>query len=1289
MTARFTQSQLRITVSLGVALAMAAALCAVRVTAQSAGVNVPVLPVVQPGNGLTTLEAALRGDLFLNRQLEPTIAVSTRNPNHVVAFFNDYRAIDIQDFGVGQGNVARNNVFRGLLAKVFGRPARSTRKPPLPARAAAAEAWVGMARSSDGGLTWTGSFVPGSPFDSSPASMASPVKGLEAGSDPVAFAAPCGIVHVVSIFFTRGGQSKMVVTTYQDENTNEGGEAFFYKHQTVVESANNATNGHFVDKPAIAVDVLRGQSSDPCAHNVYVSYTTFNGLTSAGKIQSEVIFAKSTDNALTFTRSKLNQPFTENQGTALAVDPRPGIPNTQNGGGGTLYLAWRHFDDPDAIIVTRSTNFGQTFGKPLKITAAPMQTFDQPSIPTTTPNITPAEIAFRSNAFPTMAVGANGNVFVAWQERVDINPNSGTFGLPAAGGSPRIVLMRSTNAGKNWSGPDGTSDQQRAVDLGDRDTVLPEDGLGLLPRLRPSGPQVMPKLTFGGGRLFLSYYESLGLLGPQDTINLADVTPVNIAPPASYIAGIDRVMNVRGALLDPNTGLLLNGTATAQISRYPIRVGANLANGEQLSDIEAVNAPCSPDFGPDLPACVRKVNRVGGPHSGGGTTPFIGDYIDATPIVTFVPDGNAWRWAIGQNDVPYRAFRSIWADNRNQVPPPGNDPALYPNYSPTSNDCINPGSRNMDVFTSLVNAELVVSAPTTFTKLGAVTHAYPIFVQNMTNANRYFRFTFLLGGGIASFDQFTDADEIRNGIFAFSSFTPVVYVQPSATGTVKVSVEELTCPLDNPVTPEIEGNCTVGGLSGTATINVDPTNTATVAFESHNPLVPNPLVPNPLVPNPLVPNPLVPNPLVPNPLVPNITASNSTLQNATVYDVQYGVTTVTNEGNTTTAFTSDVKIDNPEQYEGKYVFQLVVYKESASGGFQACNTSNIPGFQILASVPMTTAMLNPLVPNPLVPNPLVPNPLVPNPLVPNPLVPNATYNVAPSDHGPTEQNSHDGTTHAPLGPDQVHVALFAYRIVPLPPPGQPDPVPPFNPQVDPPSHNVISASCNSDGTCPTSFVAPDLVVDGAPSVSPSPLAPGGSVNVSFVLRNNENYAANAEDGNFVHKLYLSTNTVLDPGDFELGIVGTSTGVLGVGATQPFMGTAPTPIPPSTPEGVRYLLLFVDADREVSEINEPNNVVAIPVTVEVPNEAPVASGSSVSTNEDTPKQITLAATDGNGNSVSFQIVTQPTHGSLGVISAVNCTGSNPSSCTASVTYTPGQELQRSGSIHLQGQGHAER
>ncbi len=157
----------------------------------------------------------------------------------------------------------------------------------------------------------------------------------------------------------------------------------------------------------------------------------------------------------------------------------------------------------------------------------------------------------------------------------------------------------------------------------------------------------------------------------------------------------------------------------------------------------------------------------------------------------------------------------------------------------------------------------------------------------MTNANRYFRFTFLLGGDIASFDQFTDADEIRNGIFAFSSFTPVVYVQPSATGTVKVSVEELTCPLDNPVTPEIEGNCTVGGLSGTATINVDPTNTATVAFESHNPLVPNPLVPNPLVPNPLVPNPLVPNPLVPNPLVPNITASNSTLQNATVYDVQY------------------------------------------------------------------------------------------------------------------------------------------------------------------------------------------------------------------------------------------------------------------------------------------------------------------------------------------------------------------------------------------------------------------
>ncbi len=1257
--------------TLWLTLAVTCALVA-GVDAQQAGQNVSVLPVVKPavpGDPASVLDAALKGDLYMQRQLEPTVAASTRNPNHLLAFFNDYRAVDVpSDTGIGEGLVAKFvGLLKGVLAKLVGRP---TGKPALPHAAAAAEAWVGMSRSDDGGLTWSGGFVPGSPFDGSPASQASPVKGLEAASDPVAFAAPCGYVHLAFIAFTRGGSSKLVVATYQDENASEGGESFFYKGTSVVEVGDNATNGHFVDKPSIAVDVARGASADPCAHSIYVGYSTFVGLQKNGKIQTQVTVAKSTDSGQTFTTLKLNQTWNESQGTAIAVDPRPGTPKTT--GGGTIYVAWRHFNSPDTILVSKSLDFGLTFSKAQALPAAPLETFDQPSMSTAA--YAPADIAFRSNAFPTIAVADNGRVFVAWQERVDIATGSAGFGMPAPGGSPRIVLMRLTDGGVTWTGPDGTQGQQRAVDLGDRDVdpaSWPAPGLGFLPQARASGPQVMPKLSFGGGRLYLSYYESRGLLGAKDTISPADTT----GPAPGFITGIDRVMDVRGALLNPATGALLDG-ATSQISRYPVRADLGIlgpGHVEQLGDIEAVNAPCLPDDPTATKGCVRRVNRVGAAHSGGGTTPFMGDYIDATPIVTFVPDllTGGWRWATAAPDVPYRAFRSIWTDNRNQVPPPGGV-ADYPNYSPpgTGVPCINPGSRNSDVFISEVKADLVVSAPTTFTKLGSIKHAYPVFVQNTTAANRYFRFTIETGADIASFDQFSNdpaADVIQNGIFAFSSFTAVVYVEPNATGTVRVNVQELTCTPDNPATPENEAGCTPapGGSSGTATINLDPTNTVPVTEETHNPLVPNPLVPNPLVPNPLVPNPLVPNPLVPNPLVPNplvpnplvpnITASNSLLQDpgTTIYNVLYGTTSITNGGNTTTAFTPDVKIDNPSQYNGEYVFQLVVYKTSASAGFalfeDQCNTSNIPGFQILASVPMTSDMLNPLVPNPLVPNPLVPNPLVPNPLVPNPLVPNATVTIAPSDAGPSAPSgatrlaaglngpisSDDGTLHAPKRQDEVHVALFAYQIVE-------HPTHVFNPNPasaggDPPSIKVFSTSCNSDNTCPSDFRAPDLIVDGTPAVSPSPLVPDNPVTISLTLKNQGNATANSENSFYSHQAYLSADNVLDAGDVDLGVFATTTGALLPNGTAELSGTTLFAIPPGI-SGSRYLLIFVDSGREVSEVDEANNIVAVPVVIPAPSTT--TFGSVAPPVVKYGDQFTLTASTDSGGAITYSTVSGP-------------------------------------------------
>ena len=74
------------------------------------------------------------GDPFLQRQNEPSVAVSTRNPLHLLAGANDYRTVDLP----------------GLL----GIEERG-------------DAWLGVFKSFDGGQTWQSTLLPGYPLDRS------------------------------------------------------------------------------------------------------------------------------------------------------------------------------------------------------------------------------------------------------------------------------------------------------------------------------------------------------------------------------------------------------------------------------------------------------------------------------------------------------------------------------------------------------------------------------------------------------------------------------------------------------------------------------------------------------------------------------------------------------------------------------------------------------------------------------------------------------------------------------------------------------------------------------------------------------------------------------------------------------------------------------------------------------------------------------------------------------------------------------------------------------------------
>ena len=71
----------------------------------------------------------------------------------------------------------------------------------------------------------------------------------------------------------------------------------------------------------------------------------------------------------------------------------------------------------------------------------------------------------------------------------------------------------------------------------------------------------------------------------------------------------------------------------------------------------------------------------------------------------------------------------------------------------------------------------------------------------------------------------------------------------------------------------------------------------------------------------------------------------------------------------------------------------------------------------------------------------------------------------------------------------------------------------------------------------------------------------------------------------------------------------------------------------------------------------------------PNAAPVATGSSVSTPEDTPRTITLPASDADGDTITRAIFQSPTRGTLGPIAGAN------------VTYTPTAHLNGADSFQF--------
>ena len=265
------------------------------------------------------------------RQNEPSVAVDPRNTQVLVGSSNDYCGVYNQTDSAGH---------------------------PVPT----GPIWLGYYRSEDSGRNFVSSLVPGYPDDHSPyrrlsqartASAGDPVIawdnhgraffGSESSDDPAGSPKTFGDVWV----------ARYVNTVRPNGPTSEDGKR--YAGTTIVERGSSAPNllGKFNDKTAIEVDRTGGR----CEGDVYFSWSRFSG--NAGGVS--IMFARSTDHGRTFsTPQKVSKNSHDVQFPDIAVT-----------GNGDVYVVYRQFADsaqPDAILYSRSTDCGQTFGPPRLIT---------------------------------------------------------------------------------------------------------------------------------------------------------------------------------------------------------------------------------------------------------------------------------------------------------------------------------------------------------------------------------------------------------------------------------------------------------------------------------------------------------------------------------------------------------------------------------------------------------------------------------------------------------------------------------------------------------------------------------------------------------------------------------------------------------------------------------------------------------------------------------------------------------------------------------------------------------
>ena len=709
------------------------------------------------------------GDPYLQRQNEPTLAVSSVNPRHLVASANDYRSVDVPDPAAG--------------AAIIG------------------DAWIGLFKSLDGGQTWKSVLLPGYPQECSaiamenarrasavppqPALPVNPLCGYPAAADPVVRAGTDGLFYLAGLNFLRDKSgSRIFVARFIDDNNKENGSATGdpalrdpanptrftptdpIRYVDTVEVWSSERNRAawptaptmFMDKPWIAVDVPRTGASCPIttasgaqilAGTVHVAWTQFY----PDDYQSDVMLSSSSDCGATWSRPlKLNRGNSAaNVGATVAVEPITG----------RVYVAWRRAPWPavgprqgDAIMATRSEGRKREFASPR--TVAKIIPFDMAS----------GWGRARTMTMPTLALstdGTNSWAHVAWAARAVPGGDASIYHSTA-----RVHPRPAGDDDEDE--PEEYDDETRLVwstpAIADRAPVTDDAG-----NTFTRGHQYMPALTFGQGRLMLLYYDTRldhsvrfyrpvppaggrfyeEELAPRGELADGDWGAV-FGPEVddAALAKVRHTVDVRVASL-PWGGAAVAGGAL--VSRFPLGIRGDETNPDHLAVPPAlpIAVPGFGSGGSIVPGKLGlvdgtglllreqqlQVNAPGFPMFKSGSAAFIGDYVDIQGP-SFVPRPGGW-WAFATAPSGSPVFHAVWTSNQDVKTPWDGDWTRYTPVTALLGSALlydggragaaqtpvlacepgSAGSRDQNVYTSRITEGLEVYSPQNVKPLAA------------------------------------------------------------------------------------------------------------------------------------------------------------------------------------------------------------------------------------------------------------------------------------------------------------------------------------------------------------------------------------------------------------------------------------------------------------------------------------------------------------------------------------------------------------------------------------------